>query len=71
MTGYCTSNNGLPPVIMELARETGTNDGKGGKEQEIIKREWQILVGGRKEEEGRSAEEKERFINEDPRWKEL
>lgn len=56
---------------MELARETGTNDGKGGKEQEIIKREWQILVGGRKEEEGRSAEEKERFINEDPRWKEL
>lgn len=47
MTGYCTSNNGLPPVIMELARETGTNDGKGGKEQEIIKREWQISVGGR------------------------
>lgn len=54
MTGYCTSNNGLPPVIMELARETGTNDGKGGKEQEIIKREWQISVGGREEEKGRS-----------------
>lgn len=33
-----------PPVIMERARETGTND-KGGKEQGIIKREWQVSGG--------------------------
>lgn len=55
--GHCTSNNAEfslalplsppsppPPVIMERARETGTND-KGGKEQGIIKREWQVSGG--------------------------
>lgn len=51
---------------MERARETGTND-KGGKEQEIIKREWQVSVGGKG---WKIRGEKERFINEDP-WKEL
>lgn len=40
---------------MERARETGTND-KGGKEQEIIKREWQVSVG--EGGGGRSAERK-------------
>lgn len=67
MTGYCTSNSAPTPspVIIERARETGTND-KGGKEQEIIKRERVTDIGG----EGKIRGEKERFINEDP-WKEI
>lgn len=64
--GHCASNNAEfspslspplppPPVIIERARETGTND-KGGKEQGIIKREWQVSGG-----DGIRGEE-ERFI---------
>lgn len=58
MTGYCTSNSAPTPspVIMERARETGTND-KGGKEQEIIKRESDRYRRERGES-GRSAERK-------------
>lgn len=69
MTGYCTSNSAptSSPVIMERARETGTND-KGGKEQEIIKRESDRYRRGG--EEWKIRGEKERFINEDP-WKEI